>query len=133
MKSSLATKLALAISGLVFLVAAGGYPLTDLWHAAWRLPGHSELTPMFGSLYFVLGIFLLLALRNPTSYRVVIAFAAWSSLVHAAVMGIQWAQSAGLPQDQHDLPQAVALFVVLGLALLAVTPPAAPPAAISAA
>ena len=40
------------------------------------------------SLYFALGIFLLIAVRNPSAHRSLIAFAAWSSFAHAAVMSI---------------------------------------------
>jgi Family of unknown function (DUF6632) len=41
------------------------------------------------SLYVTLGIFLLLAIRDPSASRSVIAFTAWSSFAHAALMGTQ--------------------------------------------
>jgi hypothetical protein len=41
---------------------------------------------MMLSLYFALGIFLLMAVRNPSAHRSLIAFAAWSSVAHGAVM-----------------------------------------------
>ena len=47
-----------------------------------------DLSMMF-SLYVTLGIFLLLAVRNPSESRSLIAFTAWSSFAHAAVMGLQ--------------------------------------------
>ncbi len=40
---------------------------------------------MMLSLYVTLGVFLLLAIRNPLANRSVIAFTAWSSFAHAAV------------------------------------------------
>src|SRR5580658_1119915 len=40
-------------------------------------------------LYVTLGIFLLLAIRNPSENRSLIAFTAWSSLAHAGLMGTQ--------------------------------------------
>jgi uncharacterized membrane protein YoaK (UPF0700 family) len=43
---------------------------------------------MMLSLYVALGIFLLLAARNPSAHRSVIAFAAWSSFAHGAVMAV---------------------------------------------
>ena len=43
---------------------------------------------MMLSLYVTLGIFLLLAARNPSANRSLIAFTAWSSFAHAAVMGV---------------------------------------------
>jgi len=71
-----ALKVVLVLVGLLFL--AGVYPLTMfLWH-----PNQSEaaLTMMLG-VYFTLGIFVLLAARNPSANRSLIAFTAWSSLV----------------------------------------------------
>ena len=43
---------------------------------------------MMLSLYATLGVFLLLAARDPSAHRSVIAFAAWSSCAHAAVMAV---------------------------------------------
>ena len=68
-----ALKVVLILVGLLFL--AGVYPL-------WRL----QLDPseqMLGAVYATLGLFLLVALRNPSANRSLIAFTAWSSLVHA--------------------------------------------------
>jgi hypothetical protein len=47
-----------------------------------------DASPMMLSLYVTLRIFLLLAARNPLANRSVIAFAAWSSFAHAAVMAV---------------------------------------------
>jgi hypothetical protein len=41
---------------------------------------------MMLSLYGTLGIFLLIAVRNPSAHRSLIAFSAWSSFAHAVVM-----------------------------------------------
>jgi hypothetical protein len=49
---------------------------------------------MMISLYATLGVFLLLASRNPSAHRSLIAFTAWSSLVHAAIMAVQAFQHA---------------------------------------
>jgi len=43
---------------------------------------------MILGVYATLGIFLLLA-SNPSANRSLIAFTAWSSLVHAAIMAVQ--------------------------------------------
>jgi hypothetical protein len=76
-----ALEVVLVVVGLLFLV--GAYPLTK-----WNQP---EIAPeqMLGAVYATLGIFLLLALRNPSANRSLIAFTAWSSLVHAATMAVQ--------------------------------------------
>src|SRR6202161_64440 len=41
------------------------------------------------SVYVTLGIFLLMAARNPAANRSLIAFTAWSSFAHAALMSTQ--------------------------------------------
>src|SRR5260370_41733856 len=87
-----ALKIALVLVGLLFL--AGVYPVTDsLWHANQSM--YTE--DMMLSLYVTLGIFLLLASRNPSAHRSLIAFTAWSSFAHAAVMSLMAFQKA----DEH--------------------------------
>jgi uncharacterized protein DUF6632 len=67
--------------GLLF--SAGIYPVTvDLWNM-----NKSDCGDDMGlSLYFALGIFLLMAVRNPSANRSLIAFTAWSSFAHGTVM-----------------------------------------------
>jgi hypothetical protein len=80
---------------------------------------------MMFSLYVTLGIFLLLAIRNPSASRSLIAFTAWSSLAHAAVMGTQ-AMRNMVP---HGELIGVWVLVIIGAALIALAPtrqPAAP-------
>ena len=106
-------KIVLILVGLLFL--AGIYPLVmSLRHA-----NESEFAPMMLSLYVTLGVFLLLAARNPSSHSSVIAFAAWSSFAHGAVMAVQALQRAS---DRGDLLGGVVLFGVIGLVLLVLTP-----------
>src|SRR2546422_10270968 len=70
----------LVLVGLLFVATV--YPLTMfLWSEA--------ALAMMLSLYVTLGIFLLIAARNPWANRSLIAFTAWSSLAHAAVMAVQ--------------------------------------------
>src|SRR5258708_21263351 len=112
-------KIALVLVGLLFL--AGAYPLmTSLWHADASV---SEGDKMMLSLYVTLGVFVLLATRNPSANRSLIAFTAWSSFAHAVVMtalGLQIASERG------DFLIAVAVLGVIGLALIALAP-AKPP------
>jgi len=80
-----ALKILLVVVGLIF--SAGVYPLlTSVW-SGWQANKEDAL-PMMLSLYVTLGIFLLLAARNPSANRSVIAFAAWSSFAHGAVMAV---------------------------------------------
>jgi hypothetical protein len=78
-----ALTITLVLVGLLFSAAI--YPAVG----GLRDPAHSDTgdTMMMG-LYFALGIFLLIAVRNPSAYRSLIAFAAWSSFAHAVVMSV---------------------------------------------
>jgi hypothetical protein len=74
MKRERALKVVLVLVGLLF--SAGVYPLIGgLLHPADSDTGDT----MMMSLYFALGIFLLIAVRNPSAHRSLIAFAACHS------------------------------------------------------
>ena len=111
-----ALRILLVLLGLLF--TAGLYPLVtsirDGWHA-----NKEDALPMMLSLYITLGIFLLLAARNPSLNRSVISFAAWSSFAHGGVMAIM---STHLPNERGDLLVAAAVFGVIGAVLLALVP-----------
>jgi hypothetical protein len=95
--------------GIIFL--ALGYPLVIFIR---RDPG----TSMMFSLYVTLGVFLLLAIRNPSASRSLIAFTAWSSFAHAIVMGTQACRN----MVAHGELIGVAVLVVIGVALIALAP-----------
>ena len=117
MRRERALKVVLVLVGLLFL--AGFYFLTiSLWHAKW-LAQQSETEPMFLSLYITLGIFVLLAARNPSAYRSLIAFTAWSSLAHAAGMLVMAFQT---PSGRSGFLSAVALFGAIGVLLIVLAP-----------
>ena len=99
-----------------------GYLLFDeLWRSSW-LNSHNDVLPMFLSLNTVLGVFLLLAVKQPAKHRSVIAYGAWSSLAHAFTMTIQSAESAARGMHRRDSPQDIVIFVVIGITLLALLP-----------
>jgi hypothetical protein len=75
---------------------------------------------MMLSLYVTLGVFLLLAVRNPSANRSLIAFAAWSSFAHGAVMAVIAYQN---PSERVGLLFAVGVLVVIGIAFIALAPP----------
>jgi len=64
------------------------------------------------------GIFLLLAAGDPTANRSLIAFTAWSSFAHAALMAVQAFRNFIAP---GELP-GVALFAVIGVTLIVLAP-----------
>ena len=78
---------ALVLFGLVFVV---GLPvLNRLWPSGWAWqPEQPAYLQMILSIYLALGVFLLLAARNPAQHLSLIWFTVWSSLAHAAVMAV---------------------------------------------
>jgi hydrogenase/urease accessory protein HupE len=114
-----ALKVVLVLVGVIFLV--GVYPLmTFLWPSGWRWqPNQPEYEQMILGVYATLGIFLLLASRNPPANRSLIAFTAWSSLVHAAIMAVQAVQNAN---ERGHLLGDVPALVIVGIALIALAP-----------
>jgi drug/metabolite transporter superfamily protein YnfA len=104
-----ALKVLLVLVGLLFL--AGVYPATMF------LKQDPALTMML-SLYVTLGVFLLIAARNPWEHRSLIAFTAWSSLVHAAVMGFQVQRH--FIQDRELI--GVVVLAVIGVVLILLAP-----------
>ncbi len=111
-----ALKVVLVLVGLLF--SAGIYPVVTSIRSGWEANKEDAL-PMMLSLYVTLGIFLLLAARNPSANRSVIAFAAWSSFAHAAVMAVMGVR---LASERGGLLMAAAVFSVIGLALIALVP-----------
>jgi len=83
-----ALRIALIAIGAIFVV--GVFLLMRLWPDgfAWE-PRQSEYEQMILGIYVVLGIFLLLAARNPLEHLSLIWFTAWSSLVHGLIMLVQ--------------------------------------------
>jgi succinate-acetate transporter protein len=79
--------------------------------------GEPAVTMMM-SIYVALGIFLLLAVRNPAGNRSLIAFAGWANLAHAAVMAVQ----SYLHVIERRELLGVLVFGIVGLVLLALTP-----------
>jgi hypothetical protein len=81
-------RIALIVIGLTFIF--GIYPLTIVWPLGWSWGhGHSHYLMMIIGVYATLGVFLLIASRNPGEHRLLIWFTVWSSVVHAAIMGAQ--------------------------------------------
>ena len=109
MKRERVLKIVLVVLGLLFCAAV--YPLM-------LMAKQDPALAMMMSLYATLGVFLLLASRNPPAHRSLIAFAAWSSFAHASVMAVQ--AYLGLIARRELL--GVATFVVIGVALMALAP-----------
>jgi hypothetical protein len=104
-----ALKIVLVVVGLIF--SALVYPLVVF--------GRQEpAVAMMLSVYITLGIFLLLAARDPSANRSLIAFTAWSSLVHASFMAFQVSQNL---IQRGELVGVIALAII-GVILLVLAP-----------
>jgi hypothetical protein len=120
MKRKRALQVVLVVVGLLY--SFWGYLLFDnLWHDEW-LNKHSDVMPMFLSLNTVLGVCLLLAVKQPAKHRLMISYGAWSSLAHAFTMTIMSAQAIVHGTHRQDSPQDIVMFVVIGGSLLALLP-----------
>lgn len=105
-------RFALLLVGLVFLV--GVYPLTIFWPSGWAWhTGQSEYLQMILAIYATLGVFLILASRDPLAHRSLIWFTVWSSVVHGAVMAVQ--AIVNTQHIGHLWGDVAALFVVAGV------------------
>jgi hypothetical protein len=105
----LGLKIALACVGVLFLALA--YPMVVF------VRQDPAMSMMF-SLYVTLGVFLLLAIRNPSANRSLIAFTAWSSFAHAVLMGGQALRNIVARGELIG----VAVLVVIGAVLIALAP-----------
>ncbi len=109
MRRERSLKVVLVVVGLIFCGLV--YPLT-------MFVRREPALAMMLSVYVTLGIFLLLASRNPSANRSLIAFTAWSSFVHAVLMAGQ--AFARLIARGELIGSAV--LVVIGVALIALAP-----------
>ena len=111
-------RVVLVVVGLIFLV--GVFPLTRLWPSGWSWgTGHSHYLTMILGVYATLGVFLIVAARNPLAHRSLIWFTVWSSAVHAVIMGIQ---AFGDPMERGHLVGDVPALLVVAIALAVLTP-----------
>ena len=102
-------RIALIVVGLLLIF--GFYPLTLVWPAGWAWGhGHSHYLLMIIGLYATLGVFLLIASRNPYANKSLIWFTVWSSVVHGAIMGVQAFSDAS--ERSHLIADVPALFLV---------------------
>jgi hypothetical protein len=112
-------RVALIVVGLIFL--AGLFPLTILWPAgwAWHPTGTSLYLQMILGVYATLGVFLLIASRDPLAHRSLIWFTVWSSVVHGVIMAVQ---SIAYPEHRGHLLGDVPALLIVAAVLAFLTP-----------
>lgn len=107
---------ALTAFGIVFLAL----PLLNrIWPSGWAWqPEQPAYLHMIFSIYATLGVFLILAARDPARHMSLIWFTVWSSLAHGTVMAIHSFSDPG--QIGHLWGDVAGLYVTaIVLTLLA--------------
>jgi hypothetical protein len=98
----------LRILGLIFIV---GIPLLNrIWPSGWAwVPEQPAYLHMIWGIYATLGVFLLIAARDPARHLSLIWFTVWSSVVHGTVMAVHSLTDPG--QRGHLGGDVAALFL----------------------
>jgi hypothetical protein len=108
-------RIALVLVGVIFI--AGIYPLMIVWPSGWAWhTGHSAYPTMIVGFYATLGVFLIMAARNPLDNLSLIWFTIWSSVVHSGIMAVQ----SLVNSENHghllgDVPALLIVAVVLAV------------------
>lgn len=99
----------LYVFGAIFIV--GIWAMMQIWPAGWTWePRQAEYEQMLLGVYATLGVFLILAAKNPMQHRSLIWFTIWSSLVHAAIMMVQAMRDVA--EKDNLIGDVPALFLV---------------------
>jgi len=114
-------RFALVAVGITFIV--GIYTLIVIWPSGWSWNSGMEhglhnYLQMILAVYATLGVFLLIASREPLKHLSLIAFTVWSSVAHAAVMA---AQAVANPEHRAHLWGDVPALLVLAAVLAVLT------------
>jgi hypothetical protein len=100
---------ALYLFGAIYI--AGIWIMMQVWPAGWTWePRQPEYEQMILGVYATLGVFLILAAKNPLQHLSLIWFAIWSSLVHGVIMMIQ--AMRGIGEKDNLIGDVPALFLV---------------------
>src|SRR5215831_4310033 len=111
-------RIALIVIGLTFIF--GIYTLGIVWPSGWIWgQGHSHYLTMIIGVYATLGVFLLIASRNPYAHKSLIWFTVWSSVVHAAIMGVQ---ALSDPAERGHLVGDVPALILVAIILAVLMP-----------
>ena len=107
---------ALICFGIAFCLI---YPLSMVWPSGWSWhdgpPAASDYFLMIVGVYATLGVFMILASKNPAANASLIWFVVWSSVVHAGVMA--WESMRNPMMKGHltgDVPALLLIAIVLG-------------------
>ena len=111
-------RLALIVFGVIFTF--GIYPLGIVWPSGWTWgQGHSHYLMMIIGVYATLGVFLMIASKDPLRHTSLIWFTVWSSAVHAAIMA---GQSVLDSKEAGHLLGDVPALLLVAIVLAVLTP-----------
>ncbi|MGA8228781.1 MAG: DUF6632 domain-containing protein, partial [Xanthobacteraceae bacterium] len=98
----------------------GIYTLGVVWPSGWAWgQGHSHYLMMIIAVYATLGVFLLIASRNPYAHQSLIWFTVWSSVAHGAIMGVQAVTD---PAERGHLVGDVPALILVAIVLAVLMP-----------
>ena len=110
-------RIVLILAGLSCLAL---YPLMLFWPSGWIWHvGHSDYPMMIVGIYATLGVFLILAARNPLANLSLIWFTVWSNVIHAVIMAVQ---AIIQPEQMGHLTGDVPALFIMAVALGILTP-----------
>jgi len=110
-------RIALVLVGIIFIF--GIYLLMIVWPSGWTWhSGHSDYPLMIVGIYATLGVFLILAARDPLAHRSLIWFTVWSSVIHGGIMAVQ----ALAPNSHGHLVGDVPALFIIAIVLALLTP-----------
>jgi hypothetical protein len=110
-------RIALVLVGIIFIF--GLYSLMIAWPSGWTWhTGHSDYPLMIVGIYATLGVFLILAARDPLANRSLIWFTVWSSVIHGGIMAGQ----ALAPNSHGHLVGDVPALFIIAIVLALLTP-----------
>ena len=107
---------ALIVFGLAFCLIA---PLSIVWPSGWAWhegpPAANDYFLMIVGVYATLGVFMILAARDPAANTSLIRFVIWSSIVHALVMAWEAVREPMMKGHLYgDVPALLLIAIVLG-------------------
>ena len=107
---------AVVVFGLAFCLIA---PLSMVWPAGWSWHDGGMMAddyfPMILGVYATLGVFMILASRDPGANRSLIWFVVWSSVVHAGIMAWEAMRNPMMAGHLYgDVPALLLIALVLG-------------------
>lgn len=107
----------LLLTGIAFVLL---YPVTMLLPESWMWePRQPEYEQMIVGVYFVLGIFTIIAAFNPMKHLSLIWFVAVSNIVHGSIM---FAQAMADPSEFPNLHGDIPALLVTGILIAVLTP-----------